>query len=300
MADATKNFAFSLVATAPSPAASGTSLVVTAGDGAKFPTAPFYAVCWPAGTQPSSTNAEVIRVTAVSTDTFTITRAQDGSTAQSIAVGWNVDNNLVAGFLGQLMATSTYDPAGVAQQVVGTTATQTLTNKTLTSPSLNSPSLNGVVVTGTPAVGNVLTATSATAADWAALAAAPLATSSAYLSGSLSIPGSSAALVNLTSLSLPAGTYLLIGTMYAMNGSAASYSHLALGPTSGSFTGAYGGSSGYAPASEPIGLSTFNLVTLAATTTVYLLADASGSAGATAYDAAVGANDTGIIAIKVA
>ena len=45
------------------------------------------------------------------------------------------------------MNTSTYDPANIAQQVVGTTAIQTLTNKTLTSPVLTSPSL------GTPASG---------------------------------------------------------------------------------------------------------------------------------------------------
>jgi hypothetical protein len=35
------------------------------------------------------------------------------------------------------MLASTYDPAGVAQQVVGTTATQTLTNKTLTAPKVD-------------------------------------------------------------------------------------------------------------------------------------------------------------------
>jgi hypothetical protein len=32
------------------------------------------------------------------------------------------------------MLKSTYDPANIAQQVVGTTATQTLSNKTLTAP----------------------------------------------------------------------------------------------------------------------------------------------------------------------
>ncbi len=37
------------------------------------------------------------------------------------------------------MVSATYDPAGVNQQVVGTTATQTLTNKTLTSPVINTP-----------------------------------------------------------------------------------------------------------------------------------------------------------------
>lgn len=35
------------------------------------------------------------------------------------------------------MTAAVYDPAGIGQQVVGTTATQTLTNKTLTSPVLN-------------------------------------------------------------------------------------------------------------------------------------------------------------------
>ena len=38
---ALKNFSYSLVATAPSPATSGTSLVVTAGQGSYFPTTPF-------------------------------------------------------------------------------------------------------------------------------------------------------------------------------------------------------------------------------------------------------------------
>jgi hypothetical protein len=35
-----------------------------------------------------------------------------------------------------LMTTTTYDPAAIAQQVVGTTATQTLANKTLTTPTI--------------------------------------------------------------------------------------------------------------------------------------------------------------------
>lgn len=51
------------------------------------------------------------------------------------------------------MSTSTYDAAGIAQQVVGTTATQTLTNKTLTSPTLTTPAL------GTPASGTLTNCT---------------------------------------------------------------------------------------------------------------------------------------------
>src|SRR3990172_2759613 len=85
--DAHKNFSYSTVATAPSPADSGTSLVVAAGDGTKFPTVPFNCTVWPTGVDPSTTNAEIVRVTNISTDTFTITRAQESSTARSIVVG---------------------------------------------------------------------------------------------------------------------------------------------------------------------------------------------------------------------
>lgn len=85
--DAHKNFAVSTVATAPSPASSGTSLVVAAADGAKFPAVPFNAVIWPTATNPTTTNAEVVRVTAISTDTFTITRAQESSSARTVVVG---------------------------------------------------------------------------------------------------------------------------------------------------------------------------------------------------------------------
>ena len=87
MPDSHKNFSLSLVATAPSPATSGTSLIVTAADGAKFPTPPFNAVICPANTNPTTSNAEIVRVTAISTDTFTITRAQESSVARTVVVG---------------------------------------------------------------------------------------------------------------------------------------------------------------------------------------------------------------------
>ena len=87
MSDAHKNFAYSLVATAPDPAGSGTSLIVTAGQGALFPAVPFNATIWPTGVQPLSTNAEIVRVTNISTDTFTIVRQQEGTPARTIVVG---------------------------------------------------------------------------------------------------------------------------------------------------------------------------------------------------------------------
>lgn len=104
MADAIKNFAFGIVLTAPSPATSGTSLVLNSGQGANF--AVGNAVCWPANTQPLSSNAEIVRVTAVATDTLTVTRAQEGTTAQSIAVGWQVSQDVTAGLMTQYAALS--------------------------------------------------------------------------------------------------------------------------------------------------------------------------------------------------
>lgn len=85
--DAHKNFAYSTVATAPSPAASGTSLVVAAATGALFPTPPFNAVIWPVSTNALSTNAEIVRVTAISTDTLTIVRQQESTSARTVIVG---------------------------------------------------------------------------------------------------------------------------------------------------------------------------------------------------------------------
>jgi len=87
MVDAHKNFAYSTVATAPSPATSGTSLVVASGHGARFPSVPFNATIWPSSSVPTPANAEIVRVTAISTDTLTITRAQESSTARSVIVG---------------------------------------------------------------------------------------------------------------------------------------------------------------------------------------------------------------------
>lgn len=94
--DAHKNLAVSTVATAPSPATSGTSLIVAAGQGARFPAAPFNATIWPAGSTPDPSNAEIVRVTAVSTDTLTITRAQEGSSARTVVVGDQITATVTA------------------------------------------------------------------------------------------------------------------------------------------------------------------------------------------------------------
>lgn len=85
--DAQANLAYSLVAAAPSPAASGLTLDVTAGTGTRFPAVPFNATIWPASTMPTPANAEIVRVTNITTDTLTITRAQEGTSARTVIVG---------------------------------------------------------------------------------------------------------------------------------------------------------------------------------------------------------------------
>src|SRR3990167_1333705 len=96
MPDAHKNFAYSTVLTAPSPADSGTSLVVQSGDGTKFPTVPFNATIWPVSAQPTTANAEIVRVTNIATDTFTITRTQESTSARTVVVGDQIAATITA------------------------------------------------------------------------------------------------------------------------------------------------------------------------------------------------------------
>ena len=85
--DQHRNLAYSLVATAPVPALSGTTLVVTGGQGSRFPTVPFNATVWAIGEIPTPANAEIVRVTNITGDTLTITRAQEGTIARAVVLG---------------------------------------------------------------------------------------------------------------------------------------------------------------------------------------------------------------------
>jgi hypothetical protein len=86
VADARKNFAKGTLSTGIS--AGATSIVLSTGDGAKFP-APatdgaFNAVVWDSTTYPDPAddpNVEIVRVTARSSDTLTVTRAQESTSA---------------------------------------------------------------------------------------------------------------------------------------------------------------------------------------------------------------------------
>jgi hypothetical protein len=99
-----KDLAYSTVATAPSPATSGVTLILQTGDGANFPAAPFPYTAWPTGVQPTVSNAEIGRCTSKSGDTLTITR---GSPARSIVVGDQIMAGLVAKSLTDIEAAIT-------------------------------------------------------------------------------------------------------------------------------------------------------------------------------------------------
>ncbi len=119
---------------------------------------------------------EIVDATAVSTNTFTITRAIDGSSAQSHSAGAVVRHMAIGrdyrdANLHTQAAASYNDGAGNAQSmhgiasgegdVVGTDKAQTLTNKTLTSPTISNPTF-----TGTPLAAASISFEGATADDY--------------------------------------------------------------------------------------------------------------------------------------
>jgi hypothetical protein len=120
--DAHENFAYSTVATVPAPADTGTTLTVHVGHGGRFPAAPFNAVVWPATVLPLATNAEIVRVTAISSDALTITRAQEGSTARAITTGDQISAPLTAKTLDDIQT-------AIAAKADATTTTAALAGK---------------------------------------------------------------------------------------------------------------------------------------------------------------------------
>lgn len=88
--DPHSNFGQSLIATAPSPATSGTTLTLTTGDVAALglpTTGSFDAGIWPAGALPLVSNCEIVRCTWTSGDSYNIVRNQEGSTNRAVLIG---------------------------------------------------------------------------------------------------------------------------------------------------------------------------------------------------------------------
>lgn len=87
--DAHTNFATSTVASPPVPADTGLSLSINPGEGARFTGIPPYNC-----TVTDGVSSEIVRVTARASDTFTILRAQEGSSAINIKGGMNFKNTI--------------------------------------------------------------------------------------------------------------------------------------------------------------------------------------------------------------
>jgi len=86
--DSAKNFAKVQVSTGYD--ASATSIDLETGHGARLPTPPFNAVWWNVTDYPDPSddpNREIVRVTGISTDTLTVTRAQESTSASTKNTG---------------------------------------------------------------------------------------------------------------------------------------------------------------------------------------------------------------------
>jgi hypothetical protein len=146
MPDSRKNFSVSTVAKAPEPPTTGLSLEVTAGEGVRFPTPPFNAVVAPEKEIATPENAEVIRVTAISVNKFTIVRKQESSVAQPIAAGFRIYSgqtdkvlkDIEAGLVGPAGPTGATGPPGTELALgVAVTTTPRVVKKTDAGKSLD-------------------------------------------------------------------------------------------------------------------------------------------------------------------
>lgn len=97
-----KNGATTTVATAPTPATSGTTLTVATGTGTRLFAG--MAVLHPSSAVPTAANMEVVTITDVTGDVVTMTRAQESSAARTVVVGDTLTQGLTAAMYDALVA----------------------------------------------------------------------------------------------------------------------------------------------------------------------------------------------------
>ena len=95
-----------------------TELSVYTGDGALFPAAPFYLTISPKNRWSRKINSEIVLVTAKATDTFTITRAQKGTTAMEFSYGDLVANGIYVEDLDDTVDTAVTEAVSTALQTM--------------------------------------------------------------------------------------------------------------------------------------------------------------------------------------
>jgi hypothetical protein len=108
---------------------SGTSLIVSSGDGAalfaSITAFPYYITAFPSGVRPTKSNAEIMKVTARSTDTLTVTRnaGSNGSLQSVITTGWQVvlgiTKELIDELAGLAVTSGVIAPVGSRAAYVG-------------------------------------------------------------------------------------------------------------------------------------------------------------------------------------
>jgi len=209
-----KDLAVGTVLTAPSPATSGTTIVLASGHGARFPSVfPFPVTAAPSNALPSLSNSEFLMVTNRVSDTLTVVRAQSHglttSTAQSIAANWIISNAIYSDDL----FTSSINAA----TVLTGTPNGSLTTFTLpTAPTMAWVFKNGVFMQ--PGAGNDYTLSGNTftfstpPATLSKLVAIPIVGNQVMISGS-SAPITSQTPTGLvngsnTLFTVPGGTYI--------------------------------------------------------------------------------------------
>lgn len=142
--DTAKNFAKATVSTGYD--ASATSIVLSGGHGAKLPTVPFNATWWNSTDYPDPAddpNVEIVRVTAISTDTLTVTRAQESTSASTKNTAGKT-YKMIAGLTAKSLNTDIYTSPTI-------TTPQISNNATLTNTTVGATSTDGHVIQNTTA-----------------------------------------------------------------------------------------------------------------------------------------------------